>query len=848
MSTIQLSRGTFSKKFLTALAVAFLFSAVGSTKAIAGVWAVNATHGISESQQQTIILKGTVTDSNGESVIGASITEKGSPKNGAISDIDGHFSLKLKSNATIIVSYIGFQKQEIAVDGKAIINVVLKDNSELLQEVVVVGYGTQKKVNLTGAVSNINVKDAIASRPITDVAKALQGISPGLTITNKIGGVGAESTIKLRGSIGSLSATSGTSPLILVDNVEVPSLNLVNPDDIESISVLKDAASASIYGTRAAWGVILITTKTGKLNDKVKVSYSNNFAWNTPTKMVRQSSAYDNAVYMMLSAAREGKDFITSIGYNVDNEAVDRMKEWQDKYGNMSQSELGEMQLGRDFEIRGGKTYFYRSFNPVDEFTKEWAPQQNHNLSVTGGSDKTTFNISLGYLDQTGVMKFNSDEYKRYNFNSNVTTKIRDWWKVRANVLFTRSNNSQPYKYTSGQYDAWYYLLRWPAFYPYAAYQGKDFRSAVTDIKQANRETYTSNFTRVNLGTELNPIKDLSINFDYTFSILVDNQKRNGGQVWAYDMFAANPTTAYKNIYGDAQNRVTQQSSYTMSNIFKAYATYNKTIAKKHNFKAMGGFDAETRERLGHYSERRGLVSLDQPEIALAVGDQYVDVDGTSDAYHNEFAAAGFFGRLNYDYNQKYLLEVNARYDGSSNFPSGKKWALFPSASAGWRASEEAFMDWAKPALSNLKIRGSWGTIGNQDVAANSFLSTMAISPSSSWVQNDKQLPYVGSPSVISSSLTWERVTTLDFGLESRFFNDEFGVTIDWYRRTTTNMHSPGATLPSTFGASVPKINYGEMRGDGLELALDYSHSFKNGLGLNLKGTFYKNKRETNKI
>ena len=847
MNTIQQSKGAFSKKFLTALAISFFFSTAGSMDTMAGVSAAKASLGVSEQQQQTISIKGTVTDSNGEAVIGASIFEKGSPKNGTVTDIDGLFTLKVKPNATLIVSYIGFKKQEVAVDGKAAVSIVLKENSELLDEVVVVGYGTQKKVNLTGAVSNINVKEAIAGRPITDVAKALQGISPGLTITNKIGGVGAESTIKLRGSVGSLSATGGTSPLILVDNVEVPSLNLVNPDDIETISVLKDAASASIYGTRAAWGVILITTKTGKLNDKVKITYSNNFAWNAPTKMVKQSSAYDNAVYMMLSAGREGNTSVTSIGYNVDQEAVNKMKEWKDQYGDMSQSDLGEMQLGRDFEIRGGKTYFYRSFNPVEEFTKDWTPQQNHNLSVSGGSDKTTFNISLGYLNQSGVMKFNTDEYDRYNFNSNITTKIRDWWKVRANVLFTRSNNSQPYKYTSGQYDAWYYLLRWPAFYPYASYQGKDFRSAVTDIKQANRENYTSNFTRVNLGTELNPIKDLSINFDYTFAILVDNQKRNGGQVWAYNMFAANPTTAYSNIYGDSENRVVQQSKYTMSNIFKAYATYNKSINSKHNFKTMVGFDAETREKLGHYSERRTLVNLNQPEIALAIGNQYSDVAGTDDAYHNDFAAAGFFGRLNYDYQQKYLLEVNARYDGSSKFPTGKKWAFFPSASVGWRASEESFMNWAKPALSNLKLRGSWGTIGNQDVASNSFLSTMSVGASSGWVQGDAMLPYISSPTVISPSLTWERVTTMDLGIESRFFNDEFGVTFDWYRRTTTDMHSQGSTLPSTYGATVPKINYGEMQGNGFELALDYNHAFNNGLGVNLRGSFSKIKEKLTK-
>lgn len=250
------------------------------------------------------------------------------------------------------------------------LKVVLKEDTELLDEVVVVGYGSQKKANLTGAVANVDVNEAIASRPITDVAKALQGVSPGLTITNNQGGVGTESNIKLRGSYGSINATSGTTPLILVDNVEVPSLNLVNPDDIESISVLKDAASASIYGTRAAWGVILITTKQGKTNEKVQVSYSNNFAWQTPTILPELSSTVDNATYIMEVLERQGKTSGSSIGFSVDRDYIGRLQEWENNYGHMSQEELGEIQLGRDVEILNGKTYWYRPFDAVEEFTK----------------------------------------------------------------------------------------------------------------------------------------------------------------------------------------------------------------------------------------------------------------------------------------------------------------------------------------------------------------------------------------------------------------------------------------------------------------------------------------------
>lgn len=718
MNEDRKKRGLANGKFFTAVAICALF--LGSGNVMAAQTASNDSQGVQE-QMQSISVTVTVVDTKGEPIIGANVIEKGTT-NGGITDLDGVSKLNVKPGAILQVSFVGYTTQE--VKATSVMKVVLKDDTELLDEVVVVGYGAQKKVNLTGAVANVDVQEAIASRPVTDIAKALQGITPGLSITTNVGGIGVDSNIKLRGATGSLSATEGTSPLILVDNVEVPSLSLVNPDDIASISVLKDAASASIYGTRAAWGVVLITTKTGKKNDKPRVTYSNNFSWSTPTVMPQVAKTYEGAQAMLLAANRSGASTVSSIGYNVDEIAVQKMKEWYNTYGGMSQSELGEMQLGRDFEERGGKYYFYRQFDPLDMFMKDWTPQQKHNLSVSGGSDKTTYNISLGYLNQQGILKVNTDEYDRYNFNANVNTQIRDWWSVRANVMFSRSTKSEPYQYTSGYTDVWYYLLRWPSFYPYADYQGIPFRSAMTEIAQANRESLTNNFTRVNLGTTINPIKDLAINFDYTFALLNDYQKRNGGEVGGWDMFnSSNPLTYNSSFYGATHNRVVERSRYTMSNTFKAYATYEKSFVQKHNLKVMVGMDAETREKLGHSSDRRTLVNFDKPEINLAIGDQYVD--GTT--YHNDFAAAGFFGRINYDYMGKYLLEVNARYDGSSKFPSGDQWALFPSVSAGWRLSEETFMKWAKPVLSDFKVRGSWGTIGNQDVAANSFLSVMSV-------------------------------------------------------------------------------------------------------------------------
>lgn len=341
----------------------------------------------------------------------------------------------------------------------------------------------------------------------------------------------------------------------------------------------------------------------------------------------------------------------------------------------------------------------------------------------------------------------------------------------------------------------------------------------------------------MNLGTTISPIEGLDVNFDYTFALYNTYLKREGGEVYGYDFFNTNNPLQYTSLYSATHNRVVEDSEYTMSNTFKAYATYAKTFNENHNLKVMVGMDAETRERLGHYSARQTLVSFDKPEIKLAIGDQFVD----GDPYHNDFASAGVFGRVNYDYKGKYLAEVNARYDGSSRFPEGKKWALFPSGSIGWRLSEENFMKWAKPALSDFKFRGSWGTIGNQDVAANSYLSVMSVGASSGWSVGGKELPYIGVPSVISPSLTWERVTTMDFGFDARLFDNSLAITFDWYQRTTSDMHTPGETLPATFGStSMPKVNEGEMQGRGFEFGVSYQKQFNCGLGLSVSANISK--------
>lgn len=786
------------------------------------------------SAQSRVTVKGTVTDETDQPVMSASVKVIGMPNKGAITDLDGHFTLTdVASDATLRISYVGYIPQEIKLNGRTSLTIKLLPDSELLGEVVVVGYGTQKKENLTGAVASVDVEKTMQNRPIADVGHALQGVTPGLSVTSISGQLGQGPAIKLRGASGSLNASKGTTPLILVDNVPVPDLSFVNPNDIASISVLKDAASASIYGTRAAFGVILITTKKGRVGDKATVTYSNNFAWSTPTIMPKLAKAYENAQAMLLMAQREGKATVDNwIGYNVDETAVEKMKEWYDKYHGMSEEELGEMQEGRDFELRGGKYYWYREFDPIKKFMKTWSPQQTHNVSVSGGTDLTTYSIGMGFLKQEGPLRYNPDQNRRYTFNPNVSSKINDWVEVHGGMMYTHDNYSRPYRFTSGVYDMWYYLLRWPSFYPYGTYKGKPFRSAITEVQQAKMESRKRNYMRVNAGTVITPIKNLSINFDYTFTLVSTHLYRPGGQVYGYDFFNTSNPLKYDGLYSKFHNRVYEESNYAYNHVYKAYGTYDFSLNDQHNFKLMAGFDAEENEFRGHSSDRKELIDPEMPEIALTTGDQYVD----DNPFHYDQATAGFFGRFNYNYQGKYLIELNARYDGSSKFPSGRKWGFFPSGSVGWRVSEESFFEPLTPTFSDLKLRASFGTIGNQDVAANAYLSTIE-QKTSKWLADGKQLPYFKMPNAISPLLTWERVSTYDVGMDMRFFNNKLGVSLDWYKRITSDMHSPGETLPSTFGQKVPKVNSGELTSTGMELIVDFHHQFENGLGITAGAT-----------
>jgi TonB-linked SusC/RagA family outer membrane protein len=794
---------------------------------------------------------GTVTDATtNETLPGVNVIIKNTTT-GTSTDSNGNYSVRVSPGQILVFSSLGYETREVTVGAESTINVSLGAAVEHIEDVVVVAYGTQRRASLTGPVATVNVDDALASRPVTDVGRALQGSTPGLIITTTSGEIGDAPDIRIRGMVGTISGNTG-SPLILVDQVEVPSLTYVNPDDIESISILKDGSTTAIYGPRAAFGAILITTKKGSKEGRPRISYSNNFSWGTPTNVPRHTRADLNLQYSMdqqnaLSTTPTWEFGYVGFYYNPD--VVARVKDWIDTYGDGK--DLGrELVEGRDFEYRSaGGAYFYRPWDIYDIYYKKWAPQQNQNLSISGGNDKTQYNLSVGYMNQKGSLKLFDDFFKRVNTSGSVSTEVNKWLTVRANYMYAKTSEESPFLYASYAYGPIYYLYRWHQTYPYGTYNGYEFRGGVNDLKSARPMQDDSYYSRYTLGATLNLLKGLTLDFDYTYGQTFDTHHRVGGQVVGVDFW--NRTTAAASDTFEEVTRVYSTASYdyaqynsskNLRNTYNGYLTYENTFGD-HYLKAQTGVNFEDAEYVFHSSKRNLVYDFDKPEVNLAGGDQ------TASSSHNWWSVAGFYGRLNYAFKDRYILEVNGRYDGSSKFAAGSRWGFFPSASAAWLVTEEEFTRPLRPYLTTLKLRAAYGSIGNQDVPLTSFIPTLTVTnPSASgayWLIGNNFVPYINHsptspmPALVDPTLTWEMVTTFDAGADVRFFNDKLGVTFDWYQRKTTGILAPGETVPATVGAPSARRNFGELTTNGVELGVDYNHTFSNGLKLTLTGGFW---------
>jgi len=771
------------------------------------------------------VIKGEVLDKLTQTPIaGASITLPGGQK-GASSDLSGKFTLDVTgSGATSFrVSSVGYLPKSVPLTDATFYQVALEVTDKALDQVVVVGYGTQKKADLTGAVATVDVTKTFGSKPINDPTKALQGIVPGLTIQYGNGGLTAAADIKIRG-IGSINGSS--RPLILVDNVQTDDLSVINPQDIESISVLKDAASASIYGARAAFGVVLIKTKTGRKNQKSVIAYNDNFSWNTPTVMPDFADPEFELQALNDAAVRSGTSSPETFGMNMLKLKAGVIN-WKQNYKGKNGH---EMVKGEDWNIdpSDGRTYFYKVWDPKKAMLNKYTFSQQHNLSISGGSDKISYYLSGGYSYDGGIFKMNADDVKKYNISASVNANVTSWLDVNVKTLFRNFQYDYPYQYQ----DYWYYFWRWGSYFPYGTYQGKYFRVNSAYLDAAGKSNLSDNYSRIDLGATVKILKNLNFRADYTIGR--DNLLRHesGGPVTAWDFWTAG-TLTLTNIATAGQDFTTYTTGRALVNTFNGYFTWQPNIVQDHHIKLIAGINSESDENINFFASRQGLLDPGQPELGLTPGTQ---TDGPSTSGvppgwstkgHGKKAFAGYFGRLNYDYKDKYLLEVNGRYDGSNYFPQADRWAFFGSASAGYRISEETFMQRLKPALSDLKVRASYGELGNQDVnsdGSNVYLPIMNGIPSA-WVNSTGTIAQsVSQPGAIAPSLKWERVGTLDFGVDARFLNNHIGLSFDWYQRDTKGMIQ-NTSVPFTFGTSGPSINAGNFRSRGYELSIDANYT-----------------------
>lgn len=809
-------------KDMKTVGVLLLLSAISAGTAYAvPKW---GTAGVKEIQQNGVC-NGVVTDTTGETVIGASVVVKGTT-NGTITGLDGDFSLSgVTKGSILVVSFVGYQNTEVKWNGQPL-TIVLKEDTKVLDEVVVVGYGTQKKANLSGAVAAVDGK-VLQDRPITNIGQGLQGVVPNLNITMNNGGApGATSSFNIRGN----TSLNGGSPLVLVDNVQMDA-NLVNPDDIESISVLKDAASASIYGARAAYGVILITTKKGKKSDKPTVSLSATGYWQSPALTFHNVNSMQYLTMMDEAYQNDGGS-----GHYFKSQVY----QYAEDYFNGKYDSPVFFDTAYD-------TYKYGYCGNTDWWDELYKTSfsQIYTANISGGNDRTTYYASVSMNDQGGILKAGDDKYNKYNANVNISSNITKWLNVSAKIAHTYTDELHPTGGTTAMNSTAYSGLSsysgmmkgdlsplMPVKHPDGHYAGQgSYTNPVAIMEQGGNAQYKQNDLWMTGAVKITPIKGLVINADYTWNFYGKSSNQHVQNF--YDYTAVPGTENYYPWTNPSSVTVTNNDDYY--NAFNAFAEYTFSLKEKHNFKVMVGYNQENKHKKYHYAGRKNLIDSSNPSLNLAYGDMAMNGSET------HWSVNGFFARINYDYKGKYLLELNGRYDGSSKFPHGDRYAFFPSASVAWRVSEEKFWEPIRGWFDNFKLRASYGSLGNQALDESRYgnfpyLATYGINTKYGALLNGTRPVAVSVPRLVSASFTWETVNQIDFGFDASFFGGRLNTSFDWYRRNTKDMLTAGQALPAVLGTSVPQENAADMKTVGWEVSLEWNDRLSNGFGYHIKG------------
>lgn len=746
-------------------------------------------------QQQNLKVSGVVTDEAGKPLIGVSVLVKGTTL-GNITDLNGRFSLDVPEGNILEISYIGYKTQSIKAQREPM-NIVLKEDAQKLDEVVVVGFGTQKKVNLTGSVSAVTGDD-ISKRPVANAAILLQGQIPGLRVNQGLGQPGGEGTsFRIRGQ-GTFSS-AGSDPLILINGVPGSMTNL-DPSVIESVSVLKDAASAAIYGARAANGVILVTTKQGAVGDKVHISYHGNVGLHTPTKLYDRVT---NSVEYMELANLAWKNSGTGKQYT------------QDQI-NLYRNNVGDPQ--------------YPNFDWQDYMFRT-AVVQTHNLSMAGSTEKTTYNVALNFVDQPGTMR--GFKYRKYNATIDLTARITNFIKVGTYANLMYGETEQP---RQGQNDAFLSTLsQAPTYMPWlpddgtgirrwtsSAYSFESHNKNMPAIIGDNAMKRDNNFDiNAQLWLEINLAKGLTW-YTKGAARLQSNKSKDwrGSTTYTYDYHTGERSSELDKgglglSVGDGRRFYTNLYSYLKYDL--------SLVDNAHNFSLMVGYNQES-EKYETLNAYRKDFAFDLP-VLNAGG----TADWSNSGGEEEWAIQSLFGRFNYDFKERYLFEANMRYDGTSRISDENRWGVFPSFSVAWRATEEEFiknlnLNW----LNNFKLRGSWGQLGNQNIGLYPYQAMISGVDDYPFTKtSDGVIIGYQQTAYANRNIKWETTTITDIGFDLQVF-DGLSVTFDWYKKTTDDILR-SSQVSSLLGLSAPTVNNGSVENKGIEVALNYANMVKGG-------------------
>lgn len=772
------------------------------------------------------VATGTVTDQFGDPLAGASVIVVGTTS-GTSTDIDGNFTLpNVEKGATIRISFIGCKTVEVKWEGSHL-NVTLDEDSNSLDEVVVVGFGTQKKANLTGAVSTVSGKE-ISARPVNTVADALQGMAAGLDVLGAARGgqLGADRTMNIRGT-GTIGSGSSVNPLVLIDGME-GDINQLNPADVENISILKDAAASSIYGSRAAGGVILITTRTGK-EGKVSVNYSDSFRWSKAVGMPKMADSWTWAVVMNQAANNNGQNWFSDA-------YLDKLKE---VVADPSKATMFRNPSNNHWEV-------WDETDILPIANTDWLAEhfgttpfsQEHNISINGGTEKYNYYFSGNILSQEGNLRYGKDNLQRYTLNGKINVQIAPWLRFGYSSRWYRGHYNAPSFVNDAASNELYHNIAryWPIIPTYDPNGFPVVESFIDGMENGGRYKTAEDKLDHQFTFLLNPLEGLTVNAEFNYRSIHYNESQVVQQAYGWDCdgvaYERNPN-GYPYGGGGVGSRVfeyNRRANYFNPNV---YGTYQFLVNEDNEFKVMLGFQSEWYNQKYFSGMRNGIINR-LPYLSMTDGNT-TTVTGGEDTW----STAGFFGRVNYDYKGRYLVEGNLRYDGSSRFRADSRWTWSPSFSLGWNIAREAFWEDFQQTCNQLKLRYSWGKLGNQNT--DNWYPTYVTMPysgnASGWLVNGSKNAISGMPGLVSSSLTWEKNRTWDIGLDWALFNNRLTGTIDYYNRKTIDMVGPGVTLPGVFGANVPNTNNLSMTSKGWELSIswrDRIQDFNYGVTFNI--------------